>query len=102
MRNPRILTWKSLRPRYSMLPSSSQRPRSPVLYMRAPAVPANGSAMKRSRFNSGRFRYPRATAMPVRDVDRGLGGAIEIVQLDAGEAREKAALQGIRQRFAAA
>ena len=34
-RTPRILTWKSLRPSNSTLPSRDQRPRSPVRYMRA-------------------------------------------------------------------
>ena len=38
MRKPRIFTWWSMRPRNSMLPSGSQRARSPVRYRRAPRL----------------------------------------------------------------
>ncbi|KGW37801.1 hypothetical protein Y602_6260 [Burkholderia pseudomallei MSHR733] len=62
IRNPRIFTWKSFRPRYSRLPSVRQRARSPVLYSRPPAT--NGSSMNRSRVSSGRFKYPLATCTP--------------------------------------
>ncbi len=37
MRKPRIFTWWSMRPRYSIRPSASTRARSPVRYSRAPA-----------------------------------------------------------------
>ncbi|KYF88474.1 hypothetical protein BE20_22850 [Sorangium cellulosum] len=53
-RKPRILTWKSLRPRYSTLPSGSRRARSPVRYSRPP--PGNGFSRKRSAVSSG---WPR-------------------------------------------
>jgi hypothetical protein len=56
MRNPRIFTWKSVRPTNSMVPSGSQRPRSPVRYIRAPASAANGSTTNRPAVSSGRFR----------------------------------------------
>src|ERR1700722_19257527 len=56
MRYPRILTWKSLRPRYSIMPSAVHRPRSPVLYMRAPGSAENGLATNRSAVRSGRFK----------------------------------------------
>ena len=36
MRKPRSLTWWSMRPRNSSVPSGVQRARSPVRYMRAP------------------------------------------------------------------
>src|SRR5699024_11786689 len=35
IRKPRIFTWKSLRPRYAIVPSPSHRPRSPVRYSRS-------------------------------------------------------------------
>jgi hypothetical protein len=38
-RKPRTFTWKSVRPRYSSVPSASQRARSPVRYARAPGSP---------------------------------------------------------------
>ena len=62
IRKPRTFTWSSLRPRYSTFPSDSQRPRSPVRYMRLPGM--NGSARKRSAVSSLRFTYPRATCTP--------------------------------------
>ena len=64
MRKPRTFTWKSIRPKYSMLPSARQRHRSPVLYMRAVSSPPNGSGVNRSAVSSGRFKYPRATPSP--------------------------------------
>ena len=36
IRNPRILTWSSARPRYSSCPSGVHRARSPVRYIRSP------------------------------------------------------------------
>ena len=53
-RLPRILTWPSRRPRYSRLPSASQRARSPVRYIRSPA--RNGSATNPRAVRSGRSR----------------------------------------------
>ena len=44
MRTPWILTWSSLRPRYSISPSASMRTRSPVRYTR----PNSGCATNRS------------------------------------------------------
>ena len=49
MRKPRILTWKSLRPRNSIVPSGRQRARSPVWYSRAPGSLLNGSARSARR-----------------------------------------------------
>ena len=40
-------------------------------------------------------------AVPGRDVDRGLGGPVEVVQLDAGQSRDEAPPQLRRQRLAA-
>ena len=54
MRCPRILSWSSLRPRYSTAPFSSQRATSPVRYIRSPTL--NGSAIKRLAVRSGRPR----------------------------------------------
>ncbi len=53
MRNPRIFTWKSVRPRYSSWPEPFQRTRSPVRYMRLPGSP-NGLATNRSPVVPGR------------------------------------------------
>lgn len=64
IRWPRSLTWASTRPQNSRLPSGRWRTTSPVRYIRAPGVPANGSATKRSAVSSGRCRYPRATPRP--------------------------------------
>src|SRR5579875_1188079 len=47
-----------------MLPSGSQRPRSPVRYSRAPGSPPNASGTNFSAVSSGRFRYPRPTPAP--------------------------------------
>lgn len=54
IRNPRILTWSSARPRNSNTPSAVQRARSPVRYIRAPDGPY-GSATNRSDVSAGRF-----------------------------------------------
>ncbi|GAB3004383.1 hypothetical protein GCM10027184_72020 [Saccharothrix stipae] len=51
IRNPRIFTWPSDRPRKSMVPSARHRARSPVRYMRAPGRP-NGSATNRDAVNA--------------------------------------------------
>src|SRR5262249_14033121 len=64
IRNPRIFTCKSFRPKNSIVPSAFHLPRSPVLYIRASTSLTNGSLIKRSWVNSGRFRYPRATPAP--------------------------------------
>ena len=63
-RNPRIFTWWSARPRYSMSPPLRQRATSPVRYRRAPASAPSGSGTKRSAVSPGRFRYPRASPAP--------------------------------------
>ncbi|SLJ82945.1 Uncharacterised protein [Mycobacteroides abscessus subsp. abscessus] len=62
MRRPRILTWKSLRPRYSSSrtarPSrgtSIQRTMSPVRYMRSPGAP-QGLATKRAAVIANRLK----------------------------------------------
>ena len=55
IRNPRILTWSSPRPRYSSSPAAFHRARSPVRYIRSPAAP-NGHAMNRSAVSPGRPR----------------------------------------------
>ena len=52
IRNPRILTWSSARPRNSSTPSGRHRTRSPVRYIRCPAAP-NGSATNRSAVSPG-------------------------------------------------
>jgi hypothetical protein len=56
IRKPRIFTWKSLRPWNSSVPSSPQRPRSPVLYIRACGSALNRSRTNRSCVSSARFR----------------------------------------------
>ena len=48
IRRPRSLTWWSMRPRNSSVPSGRQRARSPVRYSRAPGAP-NGSGTNRRR-----------------------------------------------------
>ena len=65
IRNPRIFTWSSVRPRYSSWPSAVHRTRSPVRYIRCPAPP-NGHATNRSAVSPGRPRYPRASPAPAR------------------------------------
>ena len=63
IRNPRIFTWSSARPRYSSWPSAVHRARSPVRYIRSPGPP-NGHATNRSPVSPGRPRYPRASPAP--------------------------------------
>mmetsp|Transcript_19849 Transcript_19849/g.63046 ORF Transcript_19849/g.63046 Transcript_19849/m.63046 type:complete len:240 (-) Transcript_19849:938-1657(-) len=41
MRNPRIFTWVSIRPKNSSVPSSNHRTRSPVLYIRSRPHPVS-------------------------------------------------------------
>ena len=55
-RTPRTFTWKSARPRKEREPSSFQRTRSPVRYMRAPGAFEKGSERKRCAVRSGRLR----------------------------------------------
>ncbi|MNL16730.1 hypothetical protein D3C87_1377820 [compost metagenome] len=64
IRNPRIFTCWSMRPRYSTTPSARNRARSPLRYSRAPGT--KGSGTKRSAVRSGRWWYPRATPSPPR------------------------------------
>nr|WP_308209926.1 hypothetical protein [Actinomadura madurae] len=73
IRKPRILTWSSVRPRYSIDPSRARRARSPVRYMRDPGSP-NGSATNRSAVRSGRPTYPRASCSPARYSSPGTPG----------------------------
>ena len=63
IRNPRIFTWSSARPRRSSSPSRRQRARSPVRYIRLPGEP-KGSATNRSAVSPGRRTYPRASPAP--------------------------------------
>ncbi len=53
IRKPRILTWWSARPMYSICPSAPQRTTSPVRYIRLPGGP-NGSGTKRVAVSAGR------------------------------------------------
>src|SRR5688500_16950070 len=53
-----------MRPRYSRLPSSRYRTRSPVLYNRSPLFPLNPSGTNFCAVNSARCKYPRANPSP--------------------------------------
>ncbi len=55
IRKPRIFTWSSARPRYSISPSARSRARSPVRYIRDPGAPY-GSATNRSAVSANRPR----------------------------------------------
>src|ERR1700757_2635289 len=63
MRYPRILTCSSARPKYCNCPSTPQRTKSPVRYIRAPA-PANGHATNRDPVKAPRRQYPNPTPAP--------------------------------------
>src|SRR3984885_7411244 len=66
MRYPRILTCSSARPTYTNWPSTPQRTRSPVRYIRVPGAPAppNGQATNRDAVKADRRQYPHATPAP--------------------------------------
>src|SRR6201993_4346003 len=63
MRYPRILTCSSARPKYCNCPSTPQRTKSPVRYIRAPA-PANGHATNRDPVKAPRRQYPHPPPPP--------------------------------------
>ena len=63
MRYPRILTCWSARPTYCSCPSSPQRTRSPVRYIRVPGAP-NGQGTKRVAVKPVRRTYPILTPSP--------------------------------------
>ena len=63
-RFPLIFTWLSILPKYSILPSGSQRPKSPVLKIRDDGSLLKTFVINLCAVNSGRLRYPKATCTP--------------------------------------